>query len=113
MIVMNEDKIKKVKKLFDIQDISDIENKVKIGKGKQDIFGQQLMELFILARDSGIETLTVNQVTVAYYRHFVEKYHAKEKTNIQIMNKLFAMASGNKYPIEKVEGEQGTYRLTR
>ena len=107
----NNEQIKKVQKLFDINDVSDVEDKVKIGKGKQDVFGQQLMELFIMARDSGIVKLTVNQVTVAYYRHFVEKYHVKEKTNIQIMNKLFAMATGGKYPLEKIEGEQGTYRL--
>lgn len=98
----NNEQIKKVQKLFDINDVSDVEDKVKIGKGKQDVFGQQLMELFIMARDSGIEKLTVNQVTVAYYRHFVEKYHVKVKTNIQIMNKLFAMATGGKYPLEKL-----------
>ena len=27
------------------------------------------------------------------------------------MNKLFAMATGKKFPLEKVEGKQGTYRL--
>lgn len=27
------------------------------------------------------------------------------------MNKLFAMAAGKKFPLEKVEGKQGTYRL--
>lgn len=109
----NSERIKKVQKLFDTEDLSDIKerDRVKIGRGKQDIFGQQLIELFILAKDTGIEKLTVNQVTVAYYRRFVEKYGCKVKTNIQIMNKLFAMATGGKYPLEKIEGEQGTYRL--
>ncbi|OLA64848.1 MAG: hypothetical protein BHW56_07905 [Acetobacter sp. 46_36] len=64
-----------------------------------------------MAKDAGIEKLTVNQVTVAYYRRYVEKNGCKVKTNIQIMNKLFAMATSGKYPLEKVEGEQGTYRL--
>ncbi len=109
----NSERIKKVQKLFDTEDLSDIKerDRVKIGRGKQDIFGQQLIELFILAKDTGIEKLTVNQVTVAYYRRYVEKNGCKVKTNIQIMNKLFAMATSGKYPLEKVEGEQGTYRL--
>lgn len=109
----NSERIKKVQKLFDTDDLSDIKekDKVKIGRGKQDIFGQQLIELFILAKDAGIEKLTVNQVTVAYYRRYVEKNGCKVKTNIQIMNKLFAMATSGKYPLEKVEGEQGIYRL--
>ena len=78
--------------------LSDIKekDKAKIGRGKQDIFGQQLIELFILAKDAGIEKLTVNQVTVAYYRRYVEKNGCKVKTNIQIMNKLFAMATSGK-----------------
>lgn len=109
----NSEQIKKVQKLFDTEDLSDIKDKdkVKIGRGKQDIFGERIMELFIKAKDAGIEKLTVNQVTVAYYRSFVENGDSKAKTNIQIMNKLFAMAAGGKYPLEKVEGEQGTYRL--
>lgn len=109
----DNDQIKKVQKLFDTEDLSDIKekDKIKIGKGKQDIFGEQLMELFIKAKDAGIEKLNVNQITVAYYRYYVEKGNSKIKTNIQIMNKLFAMAAGDKYPLEKVEGEQGTYRL--
>jgi hypothetical protein len=111
--MVTDEQIKKVQKLFDTEDLSDIKekDKVKIGKGKQDVFGQQLIELFIKAKDAGIEKLNVNQVTVAYYRCFVENGDCKVKTNIQIMNKLFAMAAGDKYPLEKVEGEQGTYRL--
>ena len=40
-----------------------------------------------------------------------EKDGCKVKSNVQIMNKLFTMATNGKYPLEKVEGEQGTYRL--
>ena len=48
---------------------------------------------------------------VAFHRMFREKYETKPKNNIQIMNKLFAMAAGKKYPIEKVKDKQGTYKL--
>ena len=64
----NRDKIKDTMKLFDTNDLSDIDNKIRIGKGKQDIFGQQLFELFLQAKKAGIEKLNVNQVMVAYYR---------------------------------------------
>lgn len=109
--MMNEQKIEQVKKLFDVEDITDIEKEVRIGRGKQDIFGQQLFELFIKARDAGIEILNVNQVTAAYQRYWVKEKGAKPKSNVQIMNKLFAMAHNGKYMLEKIDGEQGTYRL--
>ena len=108
---MNEQKIEQVKKLFDVEDITDIEKEVRIGRGKQDIFGQQLFELFIKARDAGIEILNGNQVTAAYPRYWVKEKGAKPKSNVQIMNKLFAMAHNGKYMLEKIDGEQGTYRL--
>lgn len=108
---MKEQKIEQVKKLFDVEDITDIEKEVKIGRGKQDIFGQQLFELFTKAYEAGIETLNVNQVTVAYQRYWVKEKGAKSKSNVQIMNKLFAMAHNGKYMLEKIDGEQGTYRL--
>lgn len=57
----DNDQIKKVQKLFDTEDLSDIKekDKIKIGKGKQDIFGEQLMELFIKAKDAGIDRKSV------------------------------------------------------
>ena len=70
------------------------------------------MELFEYACEEGLMELNVNQVMVAFHRKFGKNY-SKPKTNVQIMNKLFAMAKGKKFPLEKVDGKNGTYRLKK
>ena len=96
---------------YNFDDISDVEFPEEVKLGRSDDFGREIMEIFYGARENGISELNVNQVMVVFYRKFSEKYKDHPKTNIQIMNKLFAMAAGKKFPLEKVEGKQGTYRL--
>ena len=96
---------------YNFDDISDVDFPEDVKLGRSDDFGREIMEVFYGAKENGITELTVNQVMIVFYRKLSEKYKDHPKTNIQIMNKLFAMAAGKKFPLEKVEGKQGTYRL--
>ena len=98
-----------VKNIFDTTDTSDLPQELQIARS--DDFGQEILEVFYQAKELGLNELNVNQVMVAFHRMFRDKYAKKPKNNIQIMNKLFTMAAGKKYPLEKVKGKQGTYRL--
>ena len=98
------------KSIFDTEDTADLPRDLQVGPG--DRFGYQIMELFEYACEEGLMELNVNQVMVAFHRKFRKNY-SKLKTNVQIMNKLFAMAKGKKFPLEKVDGKNGTYRLKK
>ena len=100
-----------MKSIFDIDDVSDISEELKISRGRQDTFGICLHELFIKAKREGYQELNIDQITVAYHRFFVLRHRARKKTAVQIMNKMLALASQNKFNIKKVKGKNGTYYL--
>lgn len=96
--------------IFDTTNMNDLPKNLRMVR--QDKFADEIMEIFNIAAENGLTELNVNQVMVAHYR----KFHPDDKdakTNIQIMNKLFAMAKSGKYPLEKVASRNGTYRLKK
>ena len=86
--------------IFDLNDISDIPPEIK-GELNRDKFAEQILDLFNMA---GRE-LTVDEVTVGYYRQFQEI-----KTKRQIMTKLYNMSRETYPAIESVPGRKGAYR---
>ena len=89
--------------IFDLNDISDIPQEIKSDLNR-DQFAEQILDLFNIA---GRE-LTVDEVTVGYYRQFQEI-----KTKRQIMTKLYNMSRENNPVIESVPGRKGAYRKKR
>lgn len=98
------------KSVFDITDTSDLPENLRVNPVSD--FGRDIVRVFEQAESEGLSELNVNQVTVAFHRMFGKNYK-QPKNSIQIMNKLFAMAKGKKFPIEKVAGPNGTYRLKK
>ena len=86
--------------LFDLCNIEDIPEEIKIELNK-DPFADHIIELFDIAK----RELSVDQVTVGYYRRFNEI-----KTKRQIMTKLYNMSKDITYSIESVPGKKGIYR---
>lgn len=95
------------KDVFNFNDISDVENEIKLGRGKQDHFMQQIIDIFKEAEKHNIMQLNVNEVLIVYHRTIVKRKNGAIKTNIQIMNKLGAMRS--KGILTRIS--QGTYQL--
>lgn len=100
-----------MKDIFDEKDTSDLPKEIKLGRGKGDQFGDDILELFRISEKLGYTELNVNQVVVGLYRHF-NKYKKKPKTNVQIMNKLGVLATIKKPALlERVR--QGVYKLKK
>jgi len=91
--------------LFDVFNISDIP--AEIGDIKKDSFANDIIELFKIAQ----RELSVDEVTVGYYRKFSvgEKKPIKNKT--QVMNKLYALSRDDSYPVFSVEKKKGVYNI--
>lgn len=86
--------------IFDLQDVSDIPEEIK-KELNDDYFLNQILELFDIAK----RDLSVDEVTVAYFRKFNEV-----KTKKQIMTKLYNMARAATPKIVSVKGRKGVYR---
>ena len=99
------------KSIFDMNDLSDLP--VELQKIRISDFGDEIMEVFKEAQAEGLDTLNVNQVTVAFHRMFREKYKKNPRSNTLISNKLCSMANGKKFPIERVSGQKGCYKLKK
>lgn len=97
--------------VFDLNDKRDIKANLELSQEKEDKFGKELHDLFVKAKQEGIENLTIDQITVAHYRVYVKTGKSEEKNAIQIMNKLWALAKRNKFNIKKVKGKKGKYYL--
>ncbi|MBN1325037.1 MAG: hypothetical protein JW974_02365 [Alphaproteobacteria bacterium] len=94
--------------IFNTYDVSDIPEALKSGL-RQDDYADQIIQLFKLA-GVGVE-LTVDNVTVAYYRKFTAGTDNEPKKKNAIMAKLYSMGRDKDNPIESVTGKKGTYRL--
>lgn len=98
-----------VKDIFDVNDVSDLPDDIKLNDNR-DVFGNDIIELFRVAKVNGYESLCVNQVIVGLYRMF-DKYKDNPKNAIQVMNKLYTMSIRNKYPLINA-GKNGVYKLS-
>lgn len=85
---------------FDLQDVSDLPDEIKNGLN-DDCFSNQILELFDIAQ----RDLSVDEVTVAYFRKFGEP-----KTKKQIMSKLYNMSRIANPKIVSVKKQKGVYR---
>ncbi len=91
--------------LFDVFNLSDIP--VEIGDIKKDSFANDIVELFKIAK----RELSVDEVTVGYYRKFSVGEKKAIKTKTQIMNKLYALSRDDSSPIFSVEKKKGVYNI--
>ncbi len=96
------------KNIFDTYDLSDIPDEVKSGL-RQDEYADQILQLFRIA-GVGVE-LTVDNITVAYYRKYTAGTDNEPKKKNAIMAKLYSMGRDKDCPLDSVPGKKGTYRL--
>lgn len=86
--------------IFDVCNVEDIPDEIKNGLNEV-LFAKQILELFDIAK----RDLSVDEVTVGYFRKFGEP-----KTKKQIMGKLYNMARAVNPKIVSVRGRKGIYR---
>ena len=86
--------------IFDVCNVDDIPDEIKNGLNEV-LFAKQILELFDIAK----RDLSVDEVTVGYFRSFGEP-----KTKKQIMGKLYNMARAVNPKIVSVRSRKGVYR---
>jgi len=94
--------------LFNTYNLADIPESLKSGL-RQDDYADQIIQLFKIA-GAGVE-LTVDNITVAYYRKFTAGTDNEPKKKNAIMAKLYSMGRDKDCPVDSVTGKKGTYRL--
>lgn len=79
--------------LFDLTDISDVDPavNVKIVREDEKDFASRMFNLFDIAKRNGMKTLTIDQLTAAYYKLYSSNKKDELKTRTQIANKLYYM----------------------
>ena len=85
--------------IFDLTDVSDIPDEIST-ELNCDVFAQNILTLF---NKSG-RNLTINEITVGYYRQFKEI-----KTKRQITVKLYSMARARNAKIRSIPNLKGVY----
>ena len=96
-------KQKMTENIFDLTDVSDIPAEISTDL-THDVFAQNILKLF---EEAG-RKLTVDEVTVAYYRRFNEI-----KTKRQIMVKLYSMARARRAKIRSIPNLRGGYGMIK
>ena len=94
--------------LFNTYNLADIPESIRAGL-RQDEYAEQIIQLFQLA-GPGVD-LSVDNITVAYYRKFTAGTNNDPKKKNAIMAKLYAMGRDKDCPIISVPGKKGMYRL--
>ena len=89
--------------IFDLTDISDIPDEIST-ELNCDVFAQNILTLFNKAG----RNLTIDEVTVGYYRQFKEI-----KTKRQITVKLYSMARARKAKIRSIPNLKGVYGVVK
>ena len=94
---------KMTENIFDLTDVSDIPVEIST-ELTYDVFAQNILKLF---NEAG-RNLTINEITVAYYRQFKEI-----KTKRQIMVKLYSMARARNAKIRSIPNLKGVYGVVK
>ena len=89
--------------IFDLIDISDIPDEISTDLN-YDVFAQNILKLF---KEAG-RKLTVDEITVGYYRQFKEI-----KTKRQITVKLYSMARARNAKIRSIPNLKGVYEVIK
>lgn len=79
--------------LFDLSDISDVDPKINVktvGEHEKD-FASRIFNIFDIAKSHGIKSLSVDQITGAYYKVYSANNKDSIKTKAQITNKMYYM----------------------
>lgn len=101
--------MKNIKDIFDLHDLSDMPREIRLGVSsnrRADTFAIKIIELF----DKANRNLTVDEVTVGYYRFYKEK-----KSRKQIMYKICYLVKADRPFIVCVQkgakGRKSLYRI--
>lgn len=89
--------------IFDLTDVSDIPAEISTDL-THDVFAQNILKLF---NEAG-RNLTINEITVAYYRKFKEI-----KTKKQITIKVYNMARARNAKIRSIPNLKGVYGVVK
>ena len=89
--------------IFDLTDVSDIPEEIS-AELTYDVFFFFFLKLF---NEAG-RNLTINEITVGYYRQFNEI-----KTKRQIMVKLYSMARARNAKIRSIPNLKGVYGVVK
>ena len=89
--------------IFDLTDVSDIPAEIST-ELTYDVFAQNILKLF---KEAG-RNLTINEITVAYYRKFKEI-----KTKKQITIKVYNMARARNAKIRSIPNLKGVYEVIK
>ena len=96
-------KQKMTENIFDLTDVSDIPAEIST-ELTYDVFAQNILKLF---NEAG-RNLTINEITVAYYRKFKEI-----KTKKQITIKVYNMARARNAKIRSIPNLKGVYGVVK
>ena len=96
-------KQKMTENIFDLTDVSDIPEEIS-AELTYDVFAQNILKLF---NEAG-RNLTINEITVAYYRKFKEI-----KTKKQITIKVYDMARARNAKIRSIPKLKGVYGVVK
>lgn len=104
--------------LFDMTNISDVDIKIRAGLKREveDDFTSKIFNLFDLAEMFNMKSLTIDQVTAAYYKVYTSFGRDGQKTKHQIANKIYYLEtnkikSAKNKCIVRVKGAVGTFTL--
>lgn len=94
-----------MKDIFDLFDLTDIPE--DLGDIKTDEVTKEFIELFRIA---GRE-LSINELTVAYYRKYTVGQNRPKLQKFQVQNKIYKLSRDKNAPIASVDGKKGVYKL--
>jgi len=101
-----------MKNIFDLKDRSDIPGDVYLHipekAAKANTFSTRIYELFLEAKQLNLSSLSIGQVTIAYYRKYSKPNEESYKRVYEIGTKLAAMVKNNEY-LKRVD--KGIYGL--
>lgn len=94
--------------IFSLKDVSDLPKPLQesLLKFKSDDFTDKILKLFYLAQNSGKDILTLDEITVAYYRSY-----KPTKKRIQLHVKIYNMCKKGLLAAKK--GKKGQYYLPK
>lgn len=104
--------------LFDMTNLSDVDVKIRAGlkRESEDDFTSKIFNLFDLAEMFNMKSLTIDQLTTAYYKVYTSFGRDSQKTKHQIANKIYYLVStktksAKNKCIVRVNGASGTFTL--
>lgn len=101
-----------MKNIFDLKDRSDIPDDVYLHIPEKSVrantFSERIYELFLEAKQLNLSSLSIGQVTIAYYRKYSKPNDESYKRVYEIGTKLASMVRNNEY-LKRVD--KGRYGL--